>query len=239
MGLFDKRKKGGDDFDSPIENIDLSAPQADPAPSHAPARAAGPTLRDPDPGPPDEIEMDAPAYGIDDAIQLMRALPADNIELVVQVVKRTLESTHVKTGTIIEDATRKQNDIEGRIAVLKKDIAEYEKEISTRRGEITRLEADHKETSLVKEHLQLAEKLSTKPAARAPSTTNPPPAGLTAPSPAAPARRPGSTLPPPGASSSSSSGGGITSSSTSNTASGTAGGSTQTTAKGTTIVAKK
>ncbi len=226
MGLFDKRKKGDDDFDSPVENIDLSAPAA--------AHTSEPSLRqaEAEPEPPREVEFEAPAYGIDDAISLMRALPADNIELVVQVVKRTLESTNVKTGTIIEDASRKQADIEGRIDVLKKDIAEYEQEIATRRDEITKLEADHKETSIVKERLQLAEKLSTQPT-RKPSTTNPPPAGASKPAAAAPARKPGGTLPPASSSS------GITNSSTSNTASGTAGSRQQTTAKGTTIIAKK
>ncbi len=232
MGLFDKRKKGGDDFDSPVENIDLSAPQAAPAPASASARATEPSLGSQEPEQPEEVEFEAPSYGIDDAIALMRALPADNVELVVQVVKRTLESTNVKTGTIIEDASRKQADIEGRIDVLKKDIAEYEKEITTRKDEITKLEADHKETTLVKERLQLAEQLSTKPA-RKPSTTSPPSAGASTPAAAAPVRKPGGTLPPPASS------GGITTSSTSSTASGTAGSSKQTTAKGTTIVAKK
>lgn len=239
MGLFDKRKKGGDDFDSPVENIDLSAPPADPAPAApAAARSAEPTLRDPDPEPPEEIEYDAPAYGIDDAIQLMRALPQDNVELVVQVVKRTLESTNVKTRTIIDDASRKQGEIESRIDVLKKEIAEFEQEISTRKEEITKLEADHKETTQVKDRLQLAEKLSTSgspaPSAsqqaprRKPGNTSPPLPGV---SQSTPARRPGTTNPP--------SSSGITSSATSNTASGTTGGSKQTTAKGTTIVAKK
>lgn len=224
MGLFDKRKKDGDDFDSPVENIDLSAP---PAAAHE----AEPSQRGPEP--PEEVEIEAMSYGIDDAIALMRALPADNIELVVQVVKQTLESTNVSTGTIIEDASRKQADIESRIDVLKKEIAEYEQEITTRKAEITRLEADHKETTQVKERLQLAEKLSSTPA-RKPSGTSPPPSGASKPAAAtAPARKPGGTLPPPASS------GGITTSSTSSTASGTAGGSKQTTAKGTTIIAKK
>ena len=80
----------------------------------------------------------------------MRALPPDNVELVVQVVKRTLESTNVKVKRIIDDASRKQKDIEGRISFLKQEIGEFEKEISTRKEEIGGLEADHEETTMVK-----------------------------------------------------------------------------------------
>jgi len=226
MGLFDKRKKG-DDFDSPVENIDLSAPPAQPEPQAIPA-AAAPAERQIEAEPPPDEDYDAPAYGIDDAIQLMRALPGDNVELVVQVVKRTLESTKVKVKTIIDDASRKQSDIEGRIDVLKKEITEYEQEIATRKEEIEKLEADHKETTLVKDRLQLAEKLtnsSSAPASprQAPTPTKPP--AVTSPAPPVTHPRPGGTIPP-----------GTANSSNSPTASGT----TQSqTPKGTTIVAKK
>jgi hypothetical protein len=169
MGLFDKRKMKGDDFDSPVENIDLSEapePEPEPADAHAglapPTAASPPSARDDDAprrAPEPAEDFDAPPYGIDDAIQLMRALPQDNVELVVQVVKRTLESTRVKVKTIIDDATRKQSDIEGRIGVLTREISEYEQEIATRKHEIDRLEADHSETTTVKERLVLAEKL--------------------------------------------------------------------------------
>ena len=152
MGLFDKKvKKAGDDFDSPVEQVSLAT--APPAP-----RAAA----EPEPkerhAPP--MDVDHPDYGINKAIELMRALPSENVELVVRVVKTTLESTNIKVASIIKDAARKQGELEGRVGVLKKEIGELEAEISTRRKEITSLEADHKETTMVKERLQLAEKLA-------------------------------------------------------------------------------
>jgi hypothetical protein len=174
MGLFDKRdkkvsKKAGDEFDSPVEKIDLNAPEpaAEPAPSPAPAAQAPASpgkLAAKEPPAPEPEEYDS-SFGIDKAIELMRTLPADNIELVVQVVKLTLESTKIKISTIIDDATRKQDDIQGRIKVLKGEIAEFENEIATRKTEISGLEADFDETSTVKERLILAEKLTKKPAA--------------------------------------------------------------------------
>ncbi len=176
MGLFDKRdkktsRKAGDDFDSPVEKIDLSAPEPTPEPAPAPPPEAAPTATGParlaqttPPEPEPEPEEFDSSFGIDKAIELMRTLPADNIELVVQVVKLTLESTKIKIATIIDDATRKQDDIQGRIKVLKGEIAEFEKEIATRKDEISALEADFEETSTVKERLILAEKLTKKPA---------------------------------------------------------------------------
>jgi hypothetical protein len=100
-----------------------------------------------------------PHYGIEQAIQLMRALPMDqNPALVVAVIKTTLESLKVKVSDIISDASRKQKDLEDRVGNLKRAIADFEKEIETRKEEIARLEADHKETTAVRGRLELAEK---------------------------------------------------------------------------------
>jgi len=148
MGLFDKKvKKPGDDFDSPVEQVSL-AQAPPPMPRVAEGRAASP------------MDVDHPDYGINKAIELMRMLPSENVELVVRVVKTTLESTNIKVAAIIKDATRKQGELEGRVNVLKKEISELEAEISTRKKEISALETDHRETSMVKERLQLAEKLA-------------------------------------------------------------------------------
>jgi hypothetical protein len=181
MGLFDKKdkkKKGKqDDFDSPIEQIDLSAPDPAPPPKAAAAPRAEPKTIEAEPAPkaskpkrrepePEPDDFDAPSYGINKAIELMRTLPTDNIELVVTVIKHTLESTKIKIGEIIEDAAHKQDDIQGRIKVLKGEISEFESEIATRKEEIEGLEADYTETTQVKEHLQLAEQLDKKPAGK-------------------------------------------------------------------------
>lgn len=191
MGLFDKRdkKRKSDDFDSPVEKIDLSAPQASepveaaaaPAAAAAAPIAAGSPMavqapqaqpepraavrRAPEPEPEyDDGDYDS-SFGIQKAIDLMRTLPQDNVELVVQVVKLTLESTKIKISHIIEDATRKQDDIQGRIKVLKGEISDFEKEIAQRREEIGGLETDYEETTMVKDRLQLAEKITNKDSA--------------------------------------------------------------------------
>ena len=216
MGLFDKKKKGGrDDFDSPVEQIDLSAanptgltgsaddddgdrahrvsqPAAtagDRAPAASSAAKAAPSGSSGDAAASRSASSAArgggsgsggggggrtsprrPAssagYGINDAIALMRTLPSENVELVVQVVKHTLESAHIDITAIIEDASGKQERIEGRVAVLRDAIADLEREIATHRKEIGELEADHQETTRVKERLVLAEKLAQSSGSR-------------------------------------------------------------------------
>jgi hypothetical protein len=103
-------------------------------------------------------------YGIDRAIQLMRSLPqTQNIELVVMVIKTTLESLKVNVSDIIEDAISKERELQTRIAVLKDEIGVLEKQVELRVDEIVRLEAAHAETTSVKERLQLAEKTGPTP----------------------------------------------------------------------------
>tara|TARA_R110002096_G_scaffold44526_13_gene120548 strand:+ start:144669 stop:145187 length:519 start_codon:yes stop_codon:yes gene_type:complete len=147
MGIFDKKsKRSSEEFDSPVEQIDLNATSPAVEPSEAPT---APTAQQPAPQ----------EYGIEQAIALMRTLPNDSVELVVRVVKHTLESTDIHIPTIIEDASNKQKRIDDRVAMLKEEIRDLESEIAQRTEEIGNLEEDHKETSMVKERLELAEKL--------------------------------------------------------------------------------
>lgn len=163
----DKAPMQGDDeagyYDSPVETVSLSDRRsARPAPSastSSSAAAAPPAAGSSKVVVADHDDEPRPHYGIEQAIQLMRALPVDqNPALVVAVIKTTLESLKVKVSDIIADAARKQKDLEDRVSNLKRAIADFEKEIETRREEIGRLEADHKETTAVRGRLELAEK---------------------------------------------------------------------------------
>jgi len=97
-----------------------------------------------------------PEFGIQKAMELMRKLPADNIPLVVQVVRATLESTNVDVASIISDARDKRARIEARIDGLRAEITDFEEEIAARREEISALEADEAETKTVQERLEMA-----------------------------------------------------------------------------------
>ena len=103
------------------------------------------------------------AYGIADAIQLMRTLPIEqNGELVIRVVRATLGSLNVKLPQIIDDAARKQKMTQERITGIHAQIASLEKQLEAHRNEIKMLEADLQETTEVKERLESAEALADK-----------------------------------------------------------------------------
>jgi hypothetical protein len=97
-------------------------------------------------------------FGIDDAIQLMRSLPADpNSALVVRVVRVTLSAVNVSVEEIVADATRKEARIKEGIAALEARIVDLEGQLGALRREITAHQADLKETTNVRERLHLAD----------------------------------------------------------------------------------
>lgn len=102
-------------------------------------------------------------YGIEEAIVLMRDLPTEPIELVVKVVKTTLESIDVKVSDIIQDAKAKEKTIENRISQLSSEIHNYEEKIKHLKDSISLLEKDQAETTRVKEHLMLAKDSTPSP----------------------------------------------------------------------------
>jgi hypothetical protein len=97
-------------------------------------------------------------FGIEDAIQLMRSLPADpNMSLVVRVVRVTLGAVHVSVEEIVQDALRKEAEIKDRIGSLEAQISDLEKQLANLRREIGTQQADLKETVNVRERLHLAD----------------------------------------------------------------------------------
>jgi hypothetical protein len=141
MAIFNKKSEPKIE----VEQIPARAPMMAPPP--APAAPPQPARK---------------AYGIADAIVLMRSLPVDqNVDLIVQVIRATLASMNVKVGDIIEDAIRKEKATEAGISALHGKVAELERELAARRQDILGLEADLKETTAVKERLQLSEEIGS------------------------------------------------------------------------------
>ncbi len=157
MGLFDRRREEP-----------APAPKPKPKPAAAPAaKQAAPqaqpkvqvNVQKPAPAPapaPKPAAAPKPEFGIEKAIELMRKLPADNIPLVVQVVRTTLESTNVDVKSIISDAEEKRDRISRRIDGLKTEIADFKEEIAAREEQIARMETDAAETKTVQERLEMA-----------------------------------------------------------------------------------
>src|SRR3954470_13990963 len=141
MSIFAKKQDSEQKAD---QNQKLTA---DPSPAAGPATSASRN-----------------GYGIAEAIQLLRALPVDqNPDLVVRVVRATLASLNVHLSDIIEDASKKQKATQDRIASEHGKVADLEKQLAEHRKEIAALEADLKETTTVKDRLQMAEKSPPTP----------------------------------------------------------------------------
>lgn len=104
----------------------------------------------------DGLQSSPPTYGVADAIALMRTLPEGDVDVIVRVVKATLASARIDVSAVIADATRRQNEIEGRIATLGSEIEALEAEVETRQQEIAALQAEHAETTRVKDRLTQA-----------------------------------------------------------------------------------
>jgi hypothetical protein len=141
MGLFGTAKKADE------------KPGATPAGETEATRAPASQVRSA--APPAAGAQAGARVGIDHAIALIRSLPTDkNVDLVVTVLKTTLESLGIRVTDIVQDAAHRQKDIEGRVAQFKSEITALEKEIDQRAEEIVRLEAAHAETTKVREYLE-------------------------------------------------------------------------------------
>jgi len=131
------------------QDWDRDQKPAEPSPAHAQASSARSSNN---------------GYGIAEAIQLLRGLPVDqNPDLIVRVVRATLASLNVHLSDIIEDASKKQKSTQERIASEHSKVADLEKQLADHRKEIAALEADLKETTTVKDRLQMAEKGAAAP----------------------------------------------------------------------------
>lgn len=218
MGFFDKRKNKDDLMDASDAVMEAPPPArpkatvSDPAPpppvSVAPAEplvvASVPEPKAPAPPPPlpsvEPAAVKDANFGIDEAVVLVRQLPPRNVDLVMQVVKKTLESVGVDVSKIIEGASDKEQKIEARIAALRTEIDALEAKITAQRREIASLEAEQKEVSQVKERLNLAQRSEThaeSPRENTGSTTANSPLASNRPAPAPPLPPQASRAPTP------------------------------------------
>lgn len=172
--ILDESLGGKPAEDSPVKVSTASETEAketttSPSVVTEPAKAAEPAAVAKEPGETEHEDVEPESltppvtpiehrFGIDDAIQLMRSLPADpNTALVVRVVRVTLGAVNVSVEEIVADATRKEERIKEGISVLEARIVELEGQLGALRREIAAHQADLKETVNVREKLHLAD----------------------------------------------------------------------------------
>ena len=150
MALFNKTK-----FDDiTIENNAKYPPQNTAKPN--PGAQSRPAQPSPQPNTPvarPSSAVSGGAYGIQEAIELIRKLPNVNTEIVITVVIKTLESANISVDKIVKDAQAREHKIEDRSGRLISKIETLEAEIAELNEEITQLNSDLEETNRVKDLL--------------------------------------------------------------------------------------
>lgn len=100
-------------------------------------------------------------YGIDKAIELLQKLPLENTQLVVSVVRHTLESASIDVDLVVDDAEKKAQKMQDEIATLNGEIALLKTQIAQKETDIVQTEATLKETQRVQELLKQASQPET------------------------------------------------------------------------------
>jgi len=160
MGIF-SRQNDNDNNDEELSHVDLPTQNdlsddfLDNSEFTAPS-APQKSLRKPD-------------YDIEKAIRLMSALPEGETQLIVTIVRQTLESMGVDVGDIIQDAECKEKRLNDRHQKLRHSIRDFEAKIADKNQQIKALLEDLKETSKVKQQLQLTQNEDKPVAAPTPS----------------------------------------------------------------------
>jgi len=91
-----------------------------------------------------------PTYTIDQAIELMRKMPKDNQDLVVAVVRDTLQSANIDVAAIIHDAEQKSSSLNHDVSDLKDKISALREDIKDMEQQIQQAEKDLSETTQVR-----------------------------------------------------------------------------------------
>ena len=98
------------------------------------------------------------AYGIGDLIRLLKNIPIDHHpELVVQVIKTTLESVGVRSSDVVEDALVQENRMRDALEMLETQIGVLAQEIEARQTQIHQLHVTLQETMAARSLLANAE----------------------------------------------------------------------------------
>lgn len=113
---------------------------------------------------PERQSSSKPEYGIQETIKLLRAMPKGDQDIVLMVVKKTLESMDVRVADIIRDAEIKEKGFNQLLSTLRAEVTDYQSKVKTKQQEIITLEVVLKETTAVKNRFMYVENLSAEKA---------------------------------------------------------------------------
>lgn len=138
MGLFSRNEQ-----DTVPEEDDLDLPTRDDF--HAPL------VDDPRPRNPAR-------YSIDDAMALMRQLPDEPDDRLMEVICKTLESARIRTDDVLQDAQQKEQRIRRQHQGIEQDIAGLQKQIDDKQAQLAELSASLEELTRIKARFEQVRK---------------------------------------------------------------------------------
>jgi hypothetical protein len=134
---------------APAKPLPAGAPPAEAAP-------APPEPPEPKPAPAPKAPA-VPAFDVDNAIALMRKLPLnEEPELVLRIVRKTLQSTGVSIEEVIRSAKRRESTLSEEIEKDRAAIDQHERDIAELRANIESSSSRLGETRKVRASLQEA-----------------------------------------------------------------------------------
>lgn len=107
-------------------------------------------------------------YGVDKAIELMRVLPQNDLDTVVNIVMHTLESMHINVDAIVLDAEQKESRTAERIQFLQQEIKTLGEKIKKHGDEINICQAELGEVTAIKRLLTSTDKPESGAAKKSP-----------------------------------------------------------------------
>jgi len=135
-------------------------------------------------------------YGVAELILLMKSISLDeHPDLVVRVIRTTLESLGVQTSEVLDDASKQQTAIQQQIVAIEGEIEGLTKEIQLRREKINQLQIDLAETTYARERLLSAARVT--PAVTPSDPPSPAPKPRSLPPPLPPSLKAGTGKPQP------------------------------------------
>lgn len=134
MGLFNRNER-----DTNPEDDDLELPTQEDF--HAPLVE-------------DSNLRSASRYSIDDAIALMRDLPDEPDERLMEVICKTLESARIRTDDVLKDAQQKEQRIRREHQGIEQDIAGLQKQIDDKQSKLADMSASLEELTRIKSRFE-------------------------------------------------------------------------------------
>lgn len=102
-------------------------------------------------------------YTIDDAIELMRQLPDDADERMMVVVCKTLESAHIRTADVLQDAEHKEQKIRRQHKGIEQEISDLQAQIDDRQKRLAQLSDSLEELTQIKARFKGASGITATP----------------------------------------------------------------------------